>query len=86
MTYSDGEFLMWMRNRLVNSYGESTSTDFVQRLEQIAQLLGTGFGPIDSDELSYYLMVPRHRVIDAPEFIYVMKRDMPEEFRKKRKR
>ena len=32
----DREFLYWIRDRLVNHYGESPNVDFVQRLTAIA--------------------------------------------------
>jgi len=33
---TDGEFLKWIASRLVNVYGESPYTDFVQKLRRIA--------------------------------------------------
>lgn len=52
MSYSDGDFLMWIRNRLVNVYGESPNTDFVLRLQQISEKQSGEhrFGPEDVDE------------------------------------
>lgn len=85
MSYSDGDLVMWIRNRVVNTYGESPLTDFVQRLTEIGEKLGADFGPIDIDEPSTCLMVPREHIIDGGEFFYVMKRNMPEVFRQKRK-
>ena len=34
---SNKEFLLWLRDRLVNVYSESGLTDFVQRLAEIAE-------------------------------------------------
>lgn len=34
---NDRDFLTWISNRLVNRYGESEHTDFVQRLKRIAE-------------------------------------------------
>lgn len=34
---TDKEFLLWLAARLVNVYKESDLTDFVQRLQAIAQ-------------------------------------------------
>lgn len=36
---TDGEFLRWLAERLVNVYGESPNVDFLYRLEHIADTL-----------------------------------------------
>ena len=36
MVKSDKEFLLWIRDRIVNVYGENENTDFVIRLGNIA--------------------------------------------------
>lgn len=33
---NDRQFLIWLRDRLVNRYGESPNVDFVRKLEAIA--------------------------------------------------
>lgn len=86
MSYSDGSLVMWIRNRLVNVYGESSKADFVTRLEEIATKLGTEFGPDNVDEPSQYMMVPREHVIDGTDFVYIMKRNLPDQLGGKRKR
>lgn len=53
----DTEFVTWIRNRLVNVYGESENVDFVQRLDTIIQrteatidiLKKWNFGPSGGD-------------------------------------
>lgn len=37
MNLSDKEFLTWIRDRIVNVYGESPNTDFVLRLGKIIE-------------------------------------------------
>lgn len=33
---TDYEFLIWIRDRLINVYGESENVDFVRRLKKVA--------------------------------------------------
>ena len=53
------EFLLWIRDRLVNVYNESPHVDFVQKLERVAQDRDVFDWPIlkDSDSgeiVAYY--------------------------------
>jgi hypothetical protein len=85
MAYSDGDIVMWIRNRLVTQYGESPGVDFVDRLAEIAEKLGTTLEVAELDGEPYYMTFPREHIIDGGAFVYVMKSKLPEHYPKKRK-
>jgi hypothetical protein len=74
----DGDFLMWVRDRLVNIYGEPAHVDFVLQLERIANDIGAQHKPFNSDEESRYVMIRREDIIEAnKDYCTILKRDLP---------
>jgi hypothetical protein len=82
--HRDGDFLIWLRDRLVNIYGEPANVDFVLRLEGIANSLGAQRHPFDSDEESRYVLIRREDIIEANKDYYtIRKRDLPKPRKRK---
>lgn len=54
MNESNKEFLSWLRDRLINVYGESPGTDFVQKLTKIIEPIWTTEAPTTAGEYWFY--------------------------------
>lgn len=75
---NDKDFLMWVRNRMVNLFGDDPNNDWIKRLEDMSIFLpGPTLIPLTTAEYnSDYMRIPTWRLQDLGQYCLIDKGDL----------
>lgn len=74
---NDKDFLMWVRNRLVNLFGDDPKSEYIERLETLSAFLPgpVVIVPMDRDIDPEYIRIPKYRLDDLGDYFMFKKGD-----------